>query len=343
MPSFAPPIAAAADPVVYAAGDIACAPGSSQTSTTCHERQTSDIILGSGAARALVLGDIQYDSATLSNLQGSYNNTWGRIKSITSPVLGNHETSGSGYFDYFYGSGVNSGPFGARGKGWYSLNVGAWHLIGLNSNCSRVACTAGSEQEQWLRADMAANPTTCTLAYWHHPRWSSGHDGNGTFMQPIWQALYDGNVDLALVGHSHHYERFRPAERKWRPRQHERDPRVHHRHRRRVLHRRQQPDRQQPGAPEQHLRRPQADASPNQLRLAVHARGWARRSPIPGTQACHGSGGTPPPPADTQAPSRAREPDGHRAGRDAGEPLLGGVERQRRRDAATRSTATARS
>ena len=239
-----------------------------------HERQTSDIILAGGAARALALGDLQYDSASLSNLQGSYNNTWGRIKSITSPVLGNHETSSTGYFDYFFGSGVNSGPYGARNKGWYSFNVGAWHLIGLNSNCSRVACTAGSEQEQWLRADIAANPTTCTIAYWHHPRWSSGHDGNGTFMQPMWQALYDGNVDLALVGHSHHYQRF--------ARQNASGALDNTRGIREFIigtggaaffTGASDPIAQQPGSPEQHLRRSEAHASPDGLRLAVHARG----------------------------------------------------------------------
>jgi chitodextrinase len=200
----------AADPVIFAVGDIACAPGSAQTSTTCHERQTSDIVLAGAAAKALPLGDLQYDSASLSNLQNSYNNTWGRFKSITTPVIGNHEGSASGYWDYFYGSGVNSGPLGARGKGWYSYNVGAWHLIALNSNCDRVSCTAGSEQEQWLKADLAANPAACTLAYWHHPRWSSGHDGDGTFMQPMWQDLYNADADVALVGHSHDYERYAP-------------------------------------------------------------------------------------------------------------------------------------
>jgi chitodextrinase len=202
--------AAAADPVVYAVGDIACQPGDPVTSTTCHERQTSDVVVGGSASRALALGDLQYNSASLSNFQGSYDRTWGRFKSLTSPVLGNHEGSGSGYFDYFYGSGVSSGPFGARGKGFYSFDVGAWHLIGLNSNCSAVPCAAGSEQERWLRADLTAHPTACTLAYWHHPRFSSGHDGDGTFMQALWQDLYDANADLVLVGHSHDYERFAP-------------------------------------------------------------------------------------------------------------------------------------
>ena len=204
------PSIAAADPVVYAAGDIACAPDDPGSSTTCHERKTSDIVLNGGATRALALGDLQYTSASLYNLQNSYDHTWGRFKSITSPSLGNHEGSGTGYFDYFYGSGVNSGPYGARAKGFYSFDVGAWHLIALNSNCSRVPCAAGSEQEQWLRADLAAHPNACTLAYWHHPRFSSGHDGDGTFMQALWKDLYDANADLVLVGHSHDYERFAP-------------------------------------------------------------------------------------------------------------------------------------
>jgi chitodextrinase len=200
----------AADPVIYAAGDIACEPGSASDATHCRERYTSDIILSGGAARALALGDLQYNSASLSNLRNSYDKTWGRFKSITRPVLGNHESTGNGYFDYFYGSGVNNGFAGTRGKGYYSHNVGAWHLIGLNSNCSRVPCSSGSAQEQWLKADLAANKAKCTLAYWHHPRWSSGHDGDGTFMQAIWKDLYDADADVVLVGHSHNYERFAP-------------------------------------------------------------------------------------------------------------------------------------
>jgi hypothetical protein len=200
------------DPVIYAAGDIACAPGSAQTSTKCHELKTSDIIVNGGASRALALGDLQYDSASLSNLRASYDRSWGRVKSITRPALGNHEGSGTGYFDYFNGSGVNNGPAGERGKGYYSFDVGNWHLIALNSNCSRVSCSAGSTQERWLRADLAANPRTCTLAYWHHPRFSSGHDGDGTFMQSVWKALYDANADVVLVGHSHNYERFAPMD-----------------------------------------------------------------------------------------------------------------------------------
>src|SRR5687768_9135395 len=125
---------AGADPVIYAAGDIACEPGSSTTSTKCRERYTSDIIVNGGATKALALGDLQYNSASLSNLQNSYDKTWGRVKSITRPALGNHESTGTGYFDYFNGVGVNNGPAGERGKGYYAYDVGAWRLIAINSN-----------------------------------------------------------------------------------------------------------------------------------------------------------------------------------------------------------------
>ena len=170
--------------------------------------------MNGGASKALALGDLQYNTASISNLRNSYDKSWGRVKSITTPVIGNHESTANGYFDYFYGSGVNNGPYGQRGKGYYSYNLGGWHVIGLNSNCSRVPCNAGSAQEKWLRADLAANPRSCTLAFWHHPRFSSGHDGDGTFMSDIWKALHSANADVVLVGHSHNYERFAPMDAK---------------------------------------------------------------------------------------------------------------------------------
>jgi Ca2+-binding RTX toxin-like protein len=202
----------AADPVIAAAGDIACEPGSSVTDTKCRERYTSDLLVNAGLAAVLPLGDLQYNSASLSNLSNSYDVSWGRVKSITRPSLGNHESSGSGYFDYFNGVGVNNGPAGERGNGYYSFDVGAWHLIALNSNCSRVSCSAGSAQERWLRADLASHPNGCTLAYWHHPRFSSGHDGDNSFTAPLWDALYEAQADVVLVGHSHDYERFAPQD-----------------------------------------------------------------------------------------------------------------------------------
>jgi acid phosphatase type 7 len=207
------PAAAAQDPVIAAAGDIACAPGDPVTPDTCHQQATSDLLVGAPLAAVLPLGDIQYNSASLSNILAVYDPTWGRVKAISRPILGNHEGSGTGYYDYFNGPGVADGPAGLRGKGWYSFDVGTWHLVALNSNCDDVDCTAGSEQEQWLRADLAAHPTSCTLAYWHHARYSSGHDGDNTFMQPLWEALDDAGAEIVLSGHSHNYERVAPVDR----------------------------------------------------------------------------------------------------------------------------------
>ncbi len=210
-------VAGAQDPVIAAAGDIACAPG--DTTDPCRQMQTSDLLLGADLKAVLPLGDIQYNSASLANILAVYDPSWGRVKSISRPVLGNHESSGTGYFDYFNGVGVSDGRAGPRGKGWYSFDVGSWHIVALNSNCTRPAdmtdvvdCGVGSEQEQWLRADLAAHPAECTLAYWHHPRYSSGHDGSNAFMQPLWQALEDAGAEILLSGHSHDYERFAPLD-----------------------------------------------------------------------------------------------------------------------------------
>jgi hypothetical protein len=215
--ALATPPARAADPVIAAAGDIACDPADPYyynglgDATHCRQKYVSNLLVNAGLAAVLPLGDLQYDSASLADFQASYHPSWGRVKSITHPALGNHEPgNATGYFDYFNGKRVRSGPAGERGKGYYSFNIGTWHLIALNSNCARVSCSAGSAQERWLRADLAANQTTCTLAYWHHPRFSSGHDGNNTVMQPIWKALYDGGAEVVLSGHSHNYERFYP-------------------------------------------------------------------------------------------------------------------------------------
>jgi acid phosphatase type 7 len=205
--------AAAQDPVIAAAGDIACAPGDPVTDVTCHQQATSDLLVSAPLAAVLPLGDIQYNSASLSNINGAYHPTWGRVKSISRPILGNHESSGTGYFDYFNGVGVADGLAGPRPTGYYSFDVGTWHLVALNSNCDRVACSAGSEQESWLRADLAAHPTGCTLAYWHHPRYSSGHEGNNTSMQALWEALDDAEAEIVLSGHSHDYERVAPVDR----------------------------------------------------------------------------------------------------------------------------------
>ncbi|NOT06641.1 MAG: alkaline phosphatase, partial [Gemmatimonadales bacterium] len=201
------------DPTVVAAGDIVCGTGT-PAGLPCRHAEVASLIGTLSPAAVLLLGDIQYENATLSDFNTRYGPTWGVHKAITYPAAGNHEyqTAGAkGYFDYFNGVGVATGRAGDRTKGYYSFNVGAWHLIAINSNCSSIGgCGAGSPQEQWLRADLAANPAACTLAYWHHPRFSSGGHGNNSSMQAIWQALYDFGAELVLSGHDHEFERFAP-------------------------------------------------------------------------------------------------------------------------------------
>jgi acid phosphatase type 7 len=214
-----PTAAAAADPVIAAAGDIACAPddpdynGGAGTATRCRQRATSDLLVGAGLAAVLPLGDIQYPISSLDRIKAVYDPTWGRVKSISRPVLGSHEGGWMSYFSYFNGRGASDGPAGPTGKGYYSFDIGSWHLVALNSNCSLIACAEGSAQEQWLRADLAAHPNSCTLAYWHDPRYSSGHGGSISFTQPLWAALDDAGAEIVLSASSHNYERFAPLDR----------------------------------------------------------------------------------------------------------------------------------
>ena len=215
------PMRASADPVVAAAGDIACDPadasfnGGLGTASLCHEKSTSDLLVAGAFDAVLPLGDNQYESATLSNFQASYDPSWGRVKATTHPATGNHEgttaTSGGGYCSYFGAAAHCSASGNQGGAAFYSWDVGTWHMIALNSNCAAAGgCDVGSAQYTWLQKDLAAHPATCTLAYWHHPRFSSG--GSNTFMQPIWKLLYDNGADLVLSGHVHNYERFAPMD-----------------------------------------------------------------------------------------------------------------------------------
>ncbi len=210
--------ARAADPVIAAAGNIACDPTSpyfaagAGTPDKCRQAETA-ALLPSGLAGVLTLGDAQSCCGTLSAYTAAYEPGWGQLKAITHPAPGNRDYStagAAGYFDYFNGPGAPGGPAGSRDQGYYSFDLGAWHLVALNSNCTHVGCAAGSEQERWLRADLAAHPTSCTLAYMHAGRYSSGRPGGAISMGPLYRALYEGGVDVALAGHARHYERFAP-------------------------------------------------------------------------------------------------------------------------------------
>ncbi|MBV8691631.1 MAG: metallophosphoesterase [Actinobacteria bacterium] len=197
--------------MVAAAGDIACSPtdngfnGGAGSTYVCNEANTAKLLDAIQPDAVLALGDLQYENGAADAFAASYGSTWGRWKDKTHPAVGNHEFNtrgGAGYFAY-WGSGV-----GAPGKGWYSFDVGAWHLIALNSNCSIVGCGVDSEQGRWLAADLAAHPAQCTLAYWHHPRYSSGLHGDNPGVEPFWQLLSAAHADLVLVGHDHDYERY---------------------------------------------------------------------------------------------------------------------------------------
>ena len=204
------------DPVVVAVGDIACDPGDEEfngglgSDSDCRHKHTSDLVVDEQPTAFLALGDLQYEDGELDKFQRSYDRTWGRVKEITRPVPGNHEyrsAGAAGYFDYF------GDTAGERGKGYYSFDVGDWHLVALNSNCDEVGCGSGSPQLDWLRRDLAANSKRCTLAYWHHPRFTSSevHD-NDPAVEPFWEVLYEQGADLVVVGHAHNYERFAPQD-----------------------------------------------------------------------------------------------------------------------------------
>jgi hypothetical protein len=223
-PTRTPTSPAGGSAVIVAAGDIAC--GAASTGSSCKQKATSDLVVAQAPSAVLVLGDNQYECGETADWNAFYDPTWGRARGITHPAIGNHEYSTSpenpscsssvagapGYWNYFGAAATPRQP-GCRVScgGYYSYDVGSWHLIALNSTCSQSGgCGAGSAQEQWLRADLAAHPNACALAYMHHPRFSSGQIGNLAAMQPLWQALYDSGADVVLVGHDHDYERFAP-------------------------------------------------------------------------------------------------------------------------------------
>ena len=158
------PIPRVTGEVLVAAGDIASCTGTADEAT--------DTLLKQTGGSVATLGDNVYPHGTAQEFANCYDPSWGQEKSRTYPAIGNHEYDAAAdagpYFDYFAAAAAE------RAKGWYAFDLGTWRVYVLNSNCSIVSCVAGSEQEQWLRADIAANPRTCSMAIWHHPRFSSG-------------------------------------------------------------------------------------------------------------------------------------------------------------------------
>ena len=183
---------------LLAAGDIS-------TCTNNNDEATAQLLDANPQGLVALLGDNVYDDGTKAEYDACYHPTWGRHKSRTMPSAGNHEyntPNGAGYYEYF-GSAA-----GDPAKGYYSYDHGDWHIIVLNSNIARDGTSA---QIQWLRGDLAANVgKACTLAYWHHPRFSSALHGNNSSVQTFWDVLYEFDADVILAGHDHSYERFAP-------------------------------------------------------------------------------------------------------------------------------------
>lgn len=197
-PGPTPPSSSAGQEVLVGAGDIAwCGlDGGALTASLLDQIQGT----------VFTTGDHAYPLGTLADFQRCYEATWGRHKARTRPVPGNHDygdgtTDGADYFTYF---GPNAGP---PGLGYYSYQLGAWHIVALDSE---ISAFPGSPQMTWLRADLAANSSQCTLAIFHTPVFGSGTNGSNPHMQVAWRSLYDSGVDVVVNGHNHSYERFAP-------------------------------------------------------------------------------------------------------------------------------------
>ena len=205
-----PPLPTPQIAVLVGAGDIADCGAADRGANA----EATAKLLDKTAGTVFTTGDNAYFNATAADFRNCYDPRWGRHKSRTYPSPGNHEYGSPGalpYFDYF---GDRAGP---RGAGFYSYTLGNWHIISLNSE---VGVSQGQEQYIWLRGDLEANRaaeqatrTRCTLAYWHHPLFTSGPSGGTSGrMRDIWNLLYEFGVDVAITGHDHLYERHAPQD-----------------------------------------------------------------------------------------------------------------------------------
>jgi hypothetical protein len=199
------------DPVLVGAGDIAsCLQENDEATAALLDQVVATAAEAAAEAVVFTAGDNAYESGTLAEYEQCYGPTWGRHKERTRPATGNHEYAlgnADGHFQYF------GEAAGDPGAGYYSFNLGTWHVIVLDTgdHCEIVACAAGSAQEQWLRSDLAANDAFCTIAIWHDPLFTSGAPASSArFLLPFWRALYEFGADVIVNGHEHNYERFGP-------------------------------------------------------------------------------------------------------------------------------------
>jgi len=197
-PAVSGPTLLVPDAVLVGAGDVAMC-GAPEVEKTAQ-------LLESIPGTVLALGDLAYPAGSANDFATCYEPTWGRVKARTRPAPGNHDYETQRAAPYYAYFGENAGP---SGLGYYSYRAGAWLVLSLNSN---IPATADSPQAAWVRSTLAANPTACTLAYWHHPLFSSGPNANTAVMRDIWGILQEGGADVVLSGHDHLYERFAPQD-----------------------------------------------------------------------------------------------------------------------------------
>jgi acid phosphatase type 7 len=211
LSTFSPPKADKEAYVLAGAGDIAwCGGDGAQRTALLIEQVKPDAVF--------TLGDNAYENGTAAEFEECYEPTWGRFKDITYPAIGNHDYGAEGY-ENKDGSAYDATPYfdyfgeraGELAEGWYSYDLGQWHIVILNSMCGVVeGCFRGSPQMRWLEKDLRGREEQCVLAYWHHPMFSSGFHGNDPRMKTAWEILYEHEAELILTGHDHTYERFTP-------------------------------------------------------------------------------------------------------------------------------------
>ena len=196
LPSL-PPAPGPGEEVLLAVGDIGSCDGNA-------DEKVAELASELPGTIAL-LGDTVYPNATARTLADCLQPAWGPMLDRIRPAVGNHDYTGADASAYFSFFGDAAGP---AGEGWYSYDLGAWHIVVLNSNCSKVSCDPASPQLEWLAGDLAAHPSDCLAAVWHHPRFGSGRHGMNQDVDPLWQAVVAAGVDVVLNGHDHSYERL---------------------------------------------------------------------------------------------------------------------------------------
>ena len=198
---YHPPMPAGSGPVAVVVGDMVCEPGSRVTVKRCRDADAADLARDYRPDYLLALGDEQYGDGGLADYRKGYAKTWGTLRSITKPVPGNHQYDVPGYYEYFRHQ--------TRPPGYFAFDAKKWRVYAVNDNCTRIDCDA---ELAWLDADMTANPRRCTAIMLHHPLYASGvrTESGSDVARPFWRVALAHGADLALAGHLHQYERFRP-------------------------------------------------------------------------------------------------------------------------------------